>query len=595
MTKRTLQVGVAQMISPFGPGAIVDILGESFVTMTADRWPKRSLLPEIDCPRLSDRLGVQRFYGPPPSDDPEDPRSIAVTVARFPSWLFCQACRRMMRWTAKNENGAAPACPHDSGRLVPMRFVVVCRERSHAADVPWVDWLHRAAREGVTCKDSEHLRFQPVPGGSQGLSGLEVACDACQTRRTLGDLRADVFARESMTCRGTQPWESTWGQCGKPVDVLQRGATSFHYGESEAAIDIPAITATALEITDRISQHVLFPGLRESLTGPNALMLAQMIADDVDGAAETVLEVARAANGDEADLTSTHTAILSEEFTAFREAAHDRADEANFKTRSVALDAESADPVERTLAGLFDNIILVDRLREVRVSLGFKRYSPDAELVRSVVRSAEEASWLPAAEGFGEGIFLRLNASRVDSWSSTPAVASRLAEQADNFDRSRYVGRLHPFSAQYVALHSLSHALLREFSFTSGYSAASLRERVYCDPGTGEYGVFVYTTSSDEEGTLGGLVREGEHDRVGTALARAAEQLSWCSNDPVCSESNPQNLDGLNRAACHSCLLASETSCEAYNLLLDRVLLAGNGTMRGLLSDVIHATAAGTS
>ena len=55
---------------------------------------------------------------------------------------------------------------------------------------------------------------------------------------------------------------------------------------------------------------------------------------------------------------------------------------------------------------------------------------------------------------------------------------------------------------------------------------------------------------------------EGEHDRIGTALARATEQLSWCSNDPVCSESNPQNLDGLNLAACHSCLLAAETSVE---------------------------------
>ncbi|MGM7420854.1 DrmB family protein [Cellulosimicrobium sp. CpK407] len=589
MSKRTLQVSVAQLISPFGPGAIVDILGESFVTLTADRWPKRTLLPEIECPRLSDRLGVQRFYGPPPSEDPGDPKAISVNVARFPSWLFCQTCRRMTRWTAKNENGAAPLCPHDSGRLVPMRFVVVCRERSHATDVPWVDWVHRVAREGVICKDGEHLRFQQVQGGSQGLSGLEVKCDACGTRRTLGELRSDVFSREGTTCRGIQPWESAWGQCGKPLEVIQRGATNFHYGESEAAIDIPAMTAIVLDATDRITQHPLFLGLKDTIESANAPVLAQMIADAVDVNAETVVAVARAANGDVADLATTHTAILSEEFQAFRAAALDQADEANFKTRSVVLDRESEDLVERALAGLFESVILVDRLREVRVSLGFKRYTPDADLVRSVVRTGDEASWLPAAEGFGEGIFLKLAADVVNVWASSPAVGGRLSELSRNFDDSRYANRLHPFSPQYVALHSLAHALLREFSFTSGYSAASLRERVYCDPGANDYGVFVYTTSSDEEGTLGGLVREGERDRIGTALARAAEQLSWCSNDPVCSEANPQNLDGLNLAACHSCLLASETSCEGSNLLLDRMLLVGNEATEGLLKGVIDA------
>ena len=35
MSRRVLQLGVAKLIAPFGPGAVVDILGESFVTMTA--------------------------------------------------------------------------------------------------------------------------------------------------------------------------------------------------------------------------------------------------------------------------------------------------------------------------------------------------------------------------------------------------------------------------------------------------------------------------------------------------------------------------------------------------------------------------------
>lgn len=590
MSKRTLKLNLAKLITPFSPGAIVDILGESFITLTADRWPKRSLLPEIECARLSMRLGVQRFYGPPVAEDPDDPHALGITVARFPSWLFCQTCRRMIKWTRKHETGATPACPHDSGRLVPMRFVVVCKERSHAADVPWEQWLHRASPTGSSCNDADHLRFRQVEGGSQGLSGLEIVCGSCQTRRTLGDLRSDVFAREGIKCRGTQPWETTWNACDSPLDVLQRGATSFHYAETEAAIDIPPLTGTALDTHDRITNHPLFLGLKETLDQSHAPALAQMIADALGVEASTVLAAARAARDDASEDHENRVAILAEEFNAFRAAASDAADEANFKTRAVQLSTDSPDVVVRALAAIFESVILVDRLREVRTARYFKRYRPDSRRIDTVAHYDGEASWLPAVEGFGEGIFLRLSADVVDSWAARAAVQSRADELREKFAQSRFAHRLHPFSTQYVALHSLAHSLLREFSFTSGYSAASLRERVYCES-PGDYGVFIYTTSSDEEGTLGGLVREGEHDRIGTSLARAAEQLSWCSNDPVCSEAHPQNLDGLNLAACHSCLLASETSCEGSNLLLDRVLLAGNGAVPGLLENVIAALA----
>ncbi len=590
MSQRALKLTVSKLITPFSPGAIVDILGESFVTLTADRWPKRSLLPVIDCARLSSRLNVQRFYGPPLADDPDEARAIGVNVARFPAWLFCQTCRRMVRWTRKDENGSTPVCPYDAGRLVPMRFVVVCKERSHAADVPWVEWLHRADDSDDTCHDGSHLRFRQVEGGSQGLSGLEVACDSCNSRRSLGDLRSDVLLHEGIRCRGVQPWESAWSDCPSQLEILQRGATSFHYSESEAAIDIPPLTGSVLDTQDRVTAHPLFLGLKETLDQPHAPGLAQMIADALGVDATTVMRTADAARRGDAQPEGARTTILAEEFTAFRAAADDAADEANFKTRALRLDLDASDPVERALAGVFDSVILVDRLREVRASLGFKRYRPDARRVESVSNDGVEASWLPAVEGFGEGIFLRLDPRTVDAWAAREGVEQRAGELEEKFRESRFTHRLHAFSAQYVALHSLAHALLREFSFTSGYSAASLHERVYCES-SGDYGVFIYTTSSDEEGTLGGLVREGEHDRIGTALARAAEQLSWCSNDPVCSEAHPQNLDGLNLAACHSCLLASETSCEGANLLLDRVLLVGNARVPGLLAGVIDAVA----
>ncbi|WP_291378169.1 DUF1998 domain-containing protein [Demequina sp.] len=589
MTTRVLRLSASQLISPFGPGAVVDVLGESFVTLTGENWPKRSLLEEVVCERLSSRIGVQKLYRPPMRDDAADPHALGIQVARFPAWLFCQTCRQMVRWGPKEENGVAPACTSDGGRLVPMRFVVACRDRSHATDVPWREWVHRAPGVSTECKEGPRLRFRQAANGSPGLSGLEVICDACDAARTLGDLRADVLVRDGLRCHGVQPWEGTWKECDSPLEVLQRGATSFHYGETTSAIDIPSMTRTEMTVEERVSAHPLFLGLKESLHLPHARALAEIIAAALDITADVVEAIAsEAAVGGIRATPGVRAGLLAEEFAAFEAANRDEADEVNFKTRKGGFELHSVDPVERALANLFESIVLVDRLREVRASVSFSRYRPDADPVPSVSAIPNEASWLPAIEGFGEGIFLRVSERAVNEWLLDPGVQARAGLLEMKAIQSRFAARLHNFSAQFVALHSLAHALLRELAFTSGYTAASLRERVYCGEG-GNYGVFIYTTSSDEEGTLGGLVREGEHDRIGTAIARAIAQLNWCSNDPVCAESDPHNLDGLNLAACHSCLLASETSCEGSNVLLDRVLLVGDEHTRGLLVPVLDA------
>jgi hypothetical protein len=43
----------------------------------------------------------------------------------------------------------------------------------------------------------------------------------------------------------------------------------------------------------------------------------------------------------------------------------------------------------------------------------------------------------------------------------------------------------------------------------------------------------------------------------------------------------------MNLAACHGCSLVAETSCERGNLLLDRVMLVGDGATPGYFQDLI--------
>ena len=114
--------------------------------------------------------------------------------------------------------------------------------------------------------------------------------------------------------------------------------------------------------------------------------------------------------------------------------------------------------------------------------------------------------------------------------------------------------------------------LLTAVSLECGYPASSIRERVYAlESG---YGILLYTGSPDAEGTLGGLVEAA--DRIGEYLRQALDLGRLCANDPVCAHHQPDNQEEerlLLGAACHGCLLLSESSCEKRNDFLDRALV----------------------
>lgn len=118
-------------------------------------------------------------------------------------------------------------------------------------------------------------------------------------------------------------------------------------------------------------------------------------------------------------------------------------------------------------------------------------------------------------------------------------------------------------------------------SYDCGYGSSSIRERIYCEKTSNEfgmYGVLIYTASGDSEGSLGGLVRQGEKGRLEDTIISAIENASWCTSDPICIQSAGQGPESLNLAACHNCALLPETCCENGNRLLDRGVVVGTLT-----------------
>ncbi len=167
-------------------------------------------------------------------------------------------------------------------------------------------------------------------------------------------------------------------------------------------------------------------------------------------------------------------------------------------------------------------VVEVHRLREVIAQVGFTRFEaavPDVngELELGVQRAALSLneSWLPAVENRGEGVFIGIKQASVDAWKERPDVKRRAEQLARGFDawkKSHHGGSSASFvGIPYVMLHTLSHLLITAVSLDCGYAASSIRERIYAVPSG--YGILLYTSSPDAEGTLGGLVEAADRMR----------------------------------------------------------------------------------
>ena len=93
------------------------------------------------------------------------------------------------------------------------------------------------------------------------------------------------------------------------------------------------------------------------------------------------------------------------------------------------------------------------------------------------------------------------------------------------------------------------------------------KERIYINGDNA--GILIYNTSPGEDSGMGGLVETVNSFDI--VLKNAMNTLLFCSNDPLCYNEEIGN-NKVNGAACHNCLLISETSCEHRNTLLDRHL-----------------------
>lgn len=591
---------LSETVSPFGVGAIVDIRGESLIAPDVSWWDKK-YSPQIHCDRLVERLGSSVLREAPTHSGRAGKDTASLLYWRFPIWRFCERCSRLSPLSGSDRGKRTNKCDC-GGSLIPMRYVAVCKKGSHIQDIPWFKWAHRGHDEDVTesvrlCRAFKELRFVRSAKAGEGLGSLKVTCGGCRRSRPMSDLVSEsALSRNGIRCTGVQPWQdpATAQPCDHELMAVQRGATGNYIAERISALDIPEEKPPSQVAADAIRAHDDFARLVADNGGPKTEILAGWLADEFNVPSEYVIELASSGDGYADDIVAD---LKDGEWAAFvkKLSLEGRDDsEGNFVVDSWSTTGRPSVPEK--LSDSLAAIGLVRRVRVVQALKGFRRYSADADLIPADLSlEGKSRQTLPAVEMYGEGIFLQFHETFLKQWEERSAVQARANILVGRQSTSEWAQRLDVPEPRFVALHTLAHLMIRRLAYASGYASASLQERIYArsdrDDPTG--GIFIYTAAGDAQGTLGGLVRLGEPDKLVPIVLAALDDADVCSNDPVCIESDRQGSSSLNLSACHGCSLVSETSCETSNRLLDRQLVLGGQDTPGLLEGVLEEVRSG--
>jgi uncharacterized protein DUF1998 len=574
------QIRQGQVITTWGPGALLDLPRSAGIVGGLDTWPAPARLQEILEPRLTSKIqgmtGVTapRLFAPPAAaSDPREPNT-GIGVWRFPEWFVVREygskglndrARRLVHRKALNERGR-----FDDRPVVPTRFVRAC-PNGHVDDLNWRRFVHGPED---TCKRQLWLDEQ---GTSGDLADLRVRCECKKSRSLYEATHLDELPLG--TCSGARPWlgKDAHEECNLPSRLLIRTAANAYFPQVVSVLSIPdegsRVGTVVQELWDDLQVVDDADDLRVMKKKPPIAAKLGAIDD------QEVLAAIQAVKKGGVDDRPVKQVELDALLSAPEGYGEDVPVDPNFHARRLPEKAWRRGGASNGI----EAVIQLHRLREVLALTGFTRFEGVTADIQGEyetdVRRAElalEPRWFPAVENRGEGIFLQLHAALVKDWAKRAAVEARLEKLATGHGlwcEGRKSERPFP-GGPYILLHTLSHLLIQSLAMRCGYPASSLRERIYTDEGKGRFGILLYTGSPDAEGTLGGLVQQGRH--IEDHLAYSLHAGSLCSNDPICAQHEPgETMDGrwLHGAACHGCALVAETCCEMRNDYLDRALV----------------------
>lgn len=593
--------GKSKMISSYGGvGSVIDTPDASIIIETFDNWgypnhydqeiAKHIILDDRLVNRLRTRFPKLKKLVSIPIEEDAWKTDVQPQANYFPKWYYCPRCHKFMHlnewkkhWQGQNFDLQCfnPKCKGE--HLEQVRFVLTCDD-GHIHDLPWSFWNNRKIIdtveneedietkiqidfEGGKCCDNQDLRYI-ISQENTDLSGIHIKCESCKKSATL----KGVFSY-SQKCAGLKYWNGykdgkpSKEECTQRMSVKIKTSNSVYYANTLNSLWIPE--KQILNLTTEIRTEI------------------DAIVNDPDFVENDLTKFARRSNIpieiinqylDDADIIYIPDIV-------YRKAEYDyfltkeQPENKMIKFRQIN--------VNGTLIG-FEKLVKIDRLKKITVQTSFTRNQPidtDSILIsdsgyeytvkrQSVSKNSFETRLLPAIENYGEGILFVLDAQKLKEWENHETIKQRIEKIQSNAAESDW--QMHKIKAKTliareVLIHTLSHLLIREFEYVCGYPMSSLQERLYVSP---EMNGFLISAFDGTDGYLGGLTKLCNNlDRLQQIIESALKRAKDCSLDPICYESEGQGVAQLNLAACHSCTIVPDTSCEMGNLFLDRRLV----------------------
>lgn len=593
----------SQYITTFGPGAMVETpSGPHILLSTQDVLSRIHNIP-IDMNDLAIRdirlqrglLDGDRIFKIPDSQNWD---RFSYPVRKFPTWNLCVQ-HQNFNVIHKAEDGC-PECRSEANRKesrknkYAIRFLVAC-PNGHLDDVNWPFLIHsqQGQQQNSNC-GCNHFHWI---GSGSSLSSIVIRCPVCSVEKQLGEIYS-----YKMRCRGRRPEKGSAPFEACDTDqaiVVQRGSFQLRLPEVITSLTIPPLVSPIHRVLQADEIQTLVKDLKDlekftevdfrklikrrstekKISGQMEIQLDQTswvdITEALDGIERTSTKKSRADY-----LKQEHQSLVDVVDTGFPPYPHDNE---RRQGEPISFQVE-ASQIRRNVEGPSGNRIFrvmpIERLRVVIVQVGYRRVEyVGTNSVLSPSRGAHPTNpdefWIPGVEQFGEGVFIDLNPERLNQLNWYPQ--GEIARNWDaNIPAATGPNELVLWNALSVWWHSLSHRLINAMALHSGYSSTAIRERVYLstnEDGEMRGGILLYTTQPGGDGTMGGLtslVPNFEH-----IFELALSGVDRCSNDPLCEHAEIDPVSKLG-AACYSCEMVSETSCEHYNGYLHRGLLLEN-------------------
>ena len=556
-----------QIITTFGVGSIVDFKEDTVVIAAADEWDYHPNDPEevenrkLFNENLSVITGAEYFLMPRTTQSTNSfsqQKNVASYI--FPEKLHCSRCGNLYDFR-ELDTKQRHKCPQCKNELNASRFIVVC-SRGHMDDFPYEWWVH-GGKECPSGKPQPRIRMINIYNRTD-IDSLRLECSECKAGRSM----VQVFSENALadfpcTCKFPHfknPYARKDSGCREKMRARLRSASGVYFPITKSALLIPPWNKKAVHCIQR--HYDLFRELPEE-------KIVSVISKQLQDASVSDEEISRSwetvRNAIEQKTIRTELSVFQDEYTVLSK--EENSNEEGFSSYSSG--------IPEKYAPFLEQVAVVDRLTVTQAFTGFTRIQRNE--ANAVPVTQYRKPWLPAVELTGEGIFIRFRQERVQAWQDANASRYRRMRKALKDSHFLFDG----FSETYVMLHTFAHLFIREISNVCGYSAASIREKIYSEVDSEDgavkmCGVLIYVSSTDSDSSLGGLISIADDpvcfERIMDSML---ERAAWCSADPLCITSMKQGYKNLNYASCHDCTLLPETSCERFNVFLDRAAIAG--------------------